>query len=68
MSDRVATMDVCPADGEPLVGTFRRPGYEFHCVTCGAWYEWLRPRSVAWTAELQARHDELLTEFRHKFS
>lgn len=57
-------MAVCPDDGEPLICTFIRPGYEFHCVPCGRWYEWLRPSEATRTPELQARYDVLLAEFR----
>lgn len=60
----IRQMAVCADDGEPLICTFIRPGYEFHCVPCGRWYEWLQPSKTEWTPELQARLDVLLAEFR----
>lgn len=60
MSWGVAT---CPADGEPLVGTFEFRGFEFICMVCGTKYEFLQPRPAPETPELMARHDELKAQY-----
>lgn len=52
-------MACCPHDGEPLICTLEFNGAEFYCVTCERTYGFLSPTPKPWTAELQARHDEL---------
>lgn len=54
---------VCWNDGEPLIGTFEFPQYEFVCQVCGKLYGFLSPDKAKSTAELDARHDELRAEY-----
>lgn len=60
--DGPTPMATCPYDGEPLMATFERAGFEFHCLRCGRWIEWLAPNRGN-AEQLQARHDELRARF-----
>lgn len=55
----------CVWDGTPLVGTFERPFKEWHCMTCGGWFEWLdAARATGDTGLLEVQHVALLARFR----
>lgn len=55
-----APMAMCPrCKTEPLVFTFDRPRYEFHCVICGGWYGFLDPLPAEPTPEIETRLYEL---------
>lgn len=56
---KATPMAVCPRCGTPLVFTFEFRGAEFVCMTCRGLLGFLAPDPADWTAELQARHDEL---------
>ena len=58
---------ICESDGDALVETFRFPGKEFCCVTCGALYGWFDAPSTEWTAELEDRLIEARAEFDHRY-
>lgn len=62
MTDEIP-LACCPLDREPLIFTFERPGFEFLCLVCGSWYEFLHPIPRTPTATLRARHDELRARF-----
>lgn len=56
----------CADDGEPLVMTFERNGYEYVCQVCGRWTMFFDDGHVhkPTTPELEARHTELLEQYR----
>lgn len=58
-----APFATCPADGEPLIGTFRYRGAEFVCMACGAKLGFLSPAPAEPTPALEARHAELRARF-----
>lgn len=50
-----APMAMCPRCVDvPLVLTFERSGYEFTCVECGGWFDFLAPHAAAATPERMA--------------
>lgn len=49
----------CPADDEPLIGTFEYPKYEFVCLTCGRLYGFLSPKRLPTNPATEARYREL---------
>lgn len=53
----------CPADDEPLIGTFKYRGVEFVCMVCGAGYGLLSPKPAEPTEALKARLAELEARF-----
>lgn len=61
---RESPFAVCPNDGDVLVSTFERPGKEWHCLTCGEWWEWLQAFTVPATPERAARADVVLDRFK----
>lgn len=63
MADHPLPMACCPVDDDVLVMTFERPYKEFHCLTCGAWYEFFEPRGRPNTPERAARDAEARTLF-----
>lgn len=52
-------MASCHHCGDPLVATLARAFYEFVCVRCGRWYEYLSPQPATPTEALDARHELL---------
>lgn len=45
----------CHHCGDPLVATLARSFYEFVCVRCGRWYEYLSPQPATPTEALGTR-------------
>ncbi len=62
--ERVPQTAVCPKDGEPLVMSLERAGYEFVCIICGNWLGFLSPNGATPTPELDARYEELLAQYK----
>lgn len=61
---RAAPMAMCPrCRTEPLVFTFDRPKFEFHCVICGGWFGFLDPIPAEETPEISARQVELNAQY-----
>jgi uncharacterized protein YbaR (Trm112 family) len=60
-------MACCPGcRNHPLVSTFSRPGYEFHCTKCHSWFGWLDPVPVTTTAELDALQRQLQDQYQEE--
>jgi hypothetical protein len=58
---------MCPScRDEPLVFTFERAGFEFTCVHCGGWYEFLAPVAAERTPELEAKIAANKETYRHE--
>lgn len=56
-------MQACPDCMEPLIFTFEKPGFEWHCQVCGGWFPMLRVARVPRDARREARHDELKARY-----
>lgn len=54
----------CPVDRTPLIATFEVPKKEWHCMTCGQYFEWLSARGVPATPEVKANYDDLMARFK----
>jgi hypothetical protein len=62
--ERKASRACCPKCSEPLICTFERPYKEFHCLGCGAWWEFLQPSRRPNSDALDERYAELLARFK----
>lgn len=59
-----APMAMCPVcKTEPLIFTFDRPRYEFHCWTCKDWFGFLDPIAAEPTPEIETRLIEVRAQY-----